>query len=66
MTVVVPYDEFLARRERRQRIASELVQQDGRPTIDVEAISVTTPDEPPDESGGDGLRRAQRVDPARW
>jgi hypothetical protein len=38
--VIVPYADFLERRERRRRIAGELRRQDGQRTIDVEAVSV--------------------------
>jgi hypothetical protein len=39
--VVVPYAEFLARRERRCRVASELRRQDAQAAVDAEAVAVT-------------------------
>jgi hypothetical protein len=38
-SVVVPYADFLARRERRSRIASELVRHDSRGTVDATPLS---------------------------
>ena len=38
--VVVPYAEFLERRERRCRVASEL-RRDAQATVDAEAVAVT-------------------------
>jgi hypothetical protein len=43
--VVVPYAEFLERRERRRRIAAELQRREGQRTIDVAAVSMS-PAEP--------------------
>jgi hypothetical protein len=39
--VVVPYSEFLQRRERRGRVAAELGRQDAQRTIDAEAVAVS-------------------------
>ena len=39
--VVVPYEDFKARRERRARIEAELARVEGEQTIDGEVLSVT-------------------------
>ena len=39
--VVVPYEDFVARRERRARIEAELARVEGEQTIDGEVLSVT-------------------------
>ena len=38
--VVVPYGEFLQRRERLCRVASELGRRDAQATVDAEAVAV--------------------------
>jgi hypothetical protein len=37
----VPYEDFVARRERRARIVAELARLEGEQTIDGEVLSVT-------------------------
>jgi len=39
--VIVPYADFLERRERRRQVAAERQRQDDQGTIDVAAVSIT-------------------------
>jgi hypothetical protein len=39
--VIVPYADFLERRERRRKVAAERHRQDDQGTIDIAAVSVT-------------------------
>lgn len=55
--IVVPYAEFLERRERRCRVASELRRHDSARTIDAEtvAVAVARPFSTEQKSRGEGL-----------
>lgn len=64
--VVVPYAEFLERRERRCRVASEFRRQDAQGTIDAEAVAVAVARPPSSErnSQHEGPGRAENAEPA--
>ena len=66
MAVLVPYAEFLERRERRLRVASEITRQTAQRTIDVDAVAVASgPQLPADETvPNESTRRLDNPDRA--